>query len=391
MNKNGIGLVVLTMALVPSDTASGQSVTDVLTFLVTNQGVQTGSVDRDRAAAQATSVTISRALLADLATLPVATSSSGFLYRLNPELGTEERVTPSFGPFFVERALTAGREQMSLGVSFQQLHFTSLDGNNLRNGSLVTTANQFVDERAPFDVDQLTLNIDASVATLYGSLGVTDNLEVGFAAPMVSLILDGSRTNIYRGRTFTQATAHATTFGLADLVLRAKLNVYRREASGLAGAVDVRLPTGRQQNLLGAGSTAVKFSAIGSLERGRLSTHGNGGVSIGGLATEFDYGGALALAATGRLTVVGEVIGRWINMPGSVVPSSAPNPTLQGVETIRLVPGDSKLNIVSVVPGMKWNLSSTWVLAANVRIPLTNAGLTAPVTPFVGLDYELGR
>src|SRR5581483_7198710 len=108
--------------------------------------------ERDRAAALATSTTISRALLANLATLPVATSSGGFVYRLNPELGTVERASESFGPFFVERALTAGRHQVSLGVTFQQLHFTSLDGHNLRDGTRVTTANQFSDEAAPFDV-----------------------------------------------------------------------------------------------------------------------------------------------------------------------------------------------------------------------------------------------
>src|SRR5262249_16947035 len=113
------------------------TVSDVLTFLVTNQGVQTGSPERDRAAAQATSATISRALLANLATLPVPTSSSGFVYRLNPELGTMERATQSFGPFFVERAITAGRGQVSLGVTFQHLRFTELDGHSLRDGSLV--------------------------------------------------------------------------------------------------------------------------------------------------------------------------------------------------------------------------------------------------------------
>src|SRR6185503_4740247 len=114
---------------------------DVLTFLVTNQGVQTGSVERDRDAAIATTATISRALLANLATLPVASSSGSFVYRLNPELGTPERITQSFGPFFVERAITAGKGQVSFGLTLQQLHFNSLDGRDLRDGSLVTTAN----------------------------------------------------------------------------------------------------------------------------------------------------------------------------------------------------------------------------------------------------------
>jgi hypothetical protein len=371
--------------------ASAQSVSDVLTFLVTNQGVQTGSVERDRQAALATSSTISRALLANLATLPVATSSSGFVYRLNPELGTVERLTQSFGPFFVERALTAGRGQVSLGVTFQQLRFTSLDGHNLRDGSLVTTANQFTDEAAPFDIDQLTLAITGSVATLYGNVGVTDRIEVGVAVPMVSLIVDGSRINTYRGRTFTQATAHARSTGLADMVVRTKFTPYRDGGTAIAGAIDLRLPTGRNEDLLGAGSRSVKFSLIGSVESGRVSTHLNAGMTMGGLATELSYGGALGLAASGRVTIIGELLGRLIDSPSGILPITAPHPTLRGVETIRLTADNSRLNMISVVPGLKWNLSQTWVLAANVSVPLTKDGLTSPFTPFVGLDYAIGR
>src|SRR5262245_55573212 len=230
--------------VVTATVASAQSVSDVLAFLVTNQSVQTGSVERDRVAAVATSTTISRALLANLATLPVPTSSSGFVYRLNPELGTMERATQSFGPFFVERALTAGKGQVSLGLTLQNQRFTTLDGRDLRDGSLVTTANQFTDESAPFDVDRLRLAIGASVATLYGNVGVTDRVEVGFAVPMVSLVVDGARVNSYRGRQFTQATAHARSIGFADVVARTKFVVYREDGAALAGAVDVRLPTG---------------------------------------------------------------------------------------------------------------------------------------------------
>src|SRR6476469_8173647 len=96
--------------------AAAQSVSDVLTFLLTNQSVQTGSVDRDRVAAQATRDTISRALLANLATLPVPTSPGAFALRLNPELGTVERVSQTFGPSFVDRAQTPGRGQASFSL-----------------------------------------------------------------------------------------------------------------------------------------------------------------------------------------------------------------------------------------------------------------------------------
>ena len=371
--------------------AAAQTVTDVLTFLVTNQSVSTGSVERDREAALATSTTISRALAANLATLPVTSSSAAFVYRLNPELGTVERATQSFGPFFTERAQSAGRHQASFALTFQQLHFTSLDGRSLRDGSLVTTANQFSDEAAPFDIDRLTLNIDASVATLSANVGLTDRLDVGVAAPFVALTLDGSRVNAYRGRTFTQASGSARAIGLADLVVRTKYMVFSEDTGAVAAMVDLRLPTGREEDLLGAGSTSVKFSAIGSFEEGRFSAHANSGISVGGLARELSYGGALAIAASGRVSLIGELLGRWIDTSGHIVPVTLPHPQLSGVETIRLAPDGSTLHLLTAVPGFKWNLTDTWVLAANVTIPLTSAGLTAPFTPFIGLDYTLGR
>jgi len=202
-----------------------QSVSSALTFLVTNQSVDTGSVQRDTAAAQATSDTISRALLANLATLPVTSTSGAFVYRLNPTIGTVERPTETLGPVFIDRALTSGNGAGSIGLSYQHMHFTALDGRNLGDGSLVTTANQFTDESAPFDVDQLTLHLDADVATLYGTIGLGSRVDLSGVAPMVWLRMDGTRVNTYRGRQFTQATASAETVGLADVLARAKVNL----------------------------------------------------------------------------------------------------------------------------------------------------------------------
>src|ERR1043166_1747796 len=61
-------LTLACVIIAMSTTAYAQSVTNVLTFLLQNQSVQTGSPERDRAATQATTDTISRALLANLAT-----------------------------------------------------------------------------------------------------------------------------------------------------------------------------------------------------------------------------------------------------------------------------------------------------------------------------------
>src|SRR6202007_2085795 len=104
----------------------------------------------------------------------------------------------------------------------------------------------------------------------------------------------------YRGRAFTQATASASAIGLADIVLRTKYTFFANHGSGVAGAVDLRLPTGREENLLGAGTASLKFTGIGSVESGRYGLHANGGYSVGGLAREVSYGGALTIAATDR-------------------------------------------------------------------------------------------
>ena len=385
-----IGCLVLCAASARAASAQ-QTVGDVLTFLMTNQSVATGNPQVDRSAAQATSDTISRALLANVATLPVTSSSAAFVYQLNPELGTVERATQSFGPFFVERASTAGRGQASFALTFQHLRFSSLDGHDLRDGTFVTTANQFRDESAPYDENRLMLDIDASVATLSGNVGLTRRLEIGFAVPMVALRVNGSRVDTYRGRAFTQATASATAVGLADIVLRTKYTAFADHGSGVAGAVDLRLPTGRQDNLLGAGTASLKFTGIASAELGRATVHANGGYAVGGLARELSYGGAVAVAATDRFTVASELIGRVIDGIGRIVPLSAATPGLVGVQTIRLVPDASSLHIVTAVPGVKWNLTDTWILVGNVSVPLTDAGLTTRFTPFVGIDYAFGR
>jgi hypothetical protein len=211
---------------------------------------------------------------------------------------------------------------------------------------------------------------------------------------MVMLRLDGTRVNLYRGTPFTQATAAATATGLADIIVRTKVSLYSEEGQGLAAAVDVRLPTGRTEDLLGTGSTSVRFSGIGSIESGSLSAHANAGITFGGITggvSEVSYGGAIAAAPTPHLTITGEALGRWLDTSSGIVPVSSPNPGIAGVNTIRLQPAGNGLNIVTVVPGVKWNLSDTWVLAASAMIPLTKAGLTTPVVPFVGVDYAFGK
>src|SRR5688500_9871885 len=100
-------LLLLTL-IAPASAAAQETISDVLSFLVTNRSIPTDDFVRDEQAAAATRDTISGFLLMEQATLPISSSAGGFTYRLNPGLGTVMRSSDSFGPFFTERSLTAG-------------------------------------------------------------------------------------------------------------------------------------------------------------------------------------------------------------------------------------------------------------------------------------------
>jgi len=138
---------------------------EVLSFLLTNQAVATGDFVKDTAATAIAADAITRLLQAELTTIPLGSSSAGFTYRLNPQLGTVERASQSFGPLFAERSLTAGRGRLSVGMTLQLASYSDLNDVALDSGTLVTVANQFRDEPQSFDVETLTLKIRSRTVT----------------------------------------------------------------------------------------------------------------------------------------------------------------------------------------------------------------------------------
>ncbi|HXH05010.1 MAG TPA: hypothetical protein VNI83_00310 [Vicinamibacterales bacterium] len=381
-----LGTPAGTRAQTPSPAETPTAI-EVLGFLLTNQAVVTGDFTRDRTAAEMTRDTLTRALGVALATQPLTSSSSGFAYRFNAELGTFERVSESFGPAFVERAHTAGPGQATVGMTLRYARFDRLDGRSLRDGSLVTVANRFRDEPEAFDVERLILRLQTLTLTPAVNVALSERVEVSAALPIVALELEGERTNVYRGQTFLQASGVARVFGPGDLVLRSKVRVAGGAGGGFALGVDLTLPTGREENLLGAGRAGVRLLAIASAESRRTAVHVNGLAARGGLSNEEGLGAALTLAASPRLTFTAEILMRRLERLRAVEPVAAPHPTIAGVETIRLLPGTSPALVSTAVVGAKWNVADGWLLAVQAAWPMTRRGLTAAVTPAVGLEH----
>jgi len=315
-------------------------------------------------------------LAVQVATSPLASSAGGFTYSFDSSLGTFRRSSPSFGPTYAERASTNGRHRLSAGFNYQHLSYSTLEGQDLQNGSIKIYlrhedccstggpagppffgVNPVPDgsRLTPFfegDLIQAALSLTATTDrfTSYSTYGVTNRWDIGLAVPVVRVALDATvHATILRLATGSNAAIHTfvagdpnattSTFvsagsatGLGDVVLRTKY----RLAQGIAVAVDWRLPTGNRDDLLGAGNQ-VKAFFIGSNEHGRLGEHVNVGYTwssgeltgLGEFAAlagtsqvpnEFNYTGGVEFVPESRLTIIGDMIGRTLINMGRLTP-----------------------------------------------------------------------
>jgi hypothetical protein len=384
--------VVTCLLLAASSTPAWaqQTTIDVLSFLLTNQTIITGDFDRDAQAAATARDTIANFLVQEVATLPVSSSSGGFTYRFDSTLGTVIRSSDSFGPFYTERSLTAGRNRGSFGVGYQSTQYDTIDGRDLRDGTLVSTAAILRGASEPFDIETVSLRLRTDTMTVLGNYGLADRVDLGVAIPFVRVRLEGERVDVYRGQTFLQASGSASASGLGDIFARVKYNVLREGPSGLAIGAETRFPTGDEDNLLGTGEISVTPRVIGSVEGTTVGFHGEFSYTFHGVSNALGYGAALTVAAAPRFTIIGELFGRRIEGLGRLSSTTAPHPRLAGVDTIRLTGTDETADRIVMVGGFKWNVAGAWLITANILRPITDAGLNASWIPTVTFDYSFG-
>ena len=383
-------LAFVLFASIPAH-AQSTSARDVISFLMTTRRVPTDDFARDQQAAEAARDTLSRALLIEIATLPLGTASGAFTYRFNPDIGTVERVTQSFGPLYVNRVITGGRGQATISVAFRHSDFIRLSGRDLRNGSLVTTANKFRDESAPFDMEALSLTLRMQTTTVFANYGITDSVDISVAVPMVDIALSGERVNTYRGTSLLQATGSATSIGPGDIAQRTKFQLWRGETAAIGGEVELRLPTGSVEELRGSGRLSVRPTLLISAGSDRVEGHVNVGFVAGGLSREALIVTALSAAVSDRLTISAEGLLRHISALHAMHEVAQPHPVFAGVDTLRLLPAAAGTTTATSALGMRWNLAGPWILNAYLLTPLLDRGLLSRPSPAVSLEYSIVR
>ena len=125
------------------------------------------------------------------------------------------------------------------------------------------------------------------------SYGLTDRIDVGTAVPIVRVGMDAVMTPTQRprvggpgppgpGMPLPTESRTWSASGVGDVVVRTKYNFWKRTGGGVAAVVDVRLPTGDSDNLLGTAAPSGKLMFVGSTTVGRVAPHINAGYTVVG-------------------------------------------------------------------------------------------------------------
>jgi hypothetical protein len=328
----------------------------------------------------------------ELSFLPLSSPASGVTFSFDRALGVVTPSMESLGPILSDRSETIGKNRVFLGFLYQHFGFDSFEGQSLKNifgtGSLATS----IDE---LSVDQFTG---------YVSYGLTSRVEISAVIPVRQVRLAASGFNaeidVNAG---TVGVSELTGVrrersGIGDITFRVKGTALKRERGGVSVGVDVRTPTGRALEFLGAGAFGARPFVAASwgkkLGRVYVAPHLNVGYEFNGtsilggdvvgqegrLPRRFSYAVGTEVSPVKRFTVTLDFTGdRLFDALRTIVPVSGT------VDTFQVFSKSVNLNNASV--GAKVNPWGGLLLSGNLTWRVNQGGLRARLVPMVGASY----
>lgn len=349
---------------------------------------------------------LGNAIGASVANVPVSAGSGGATFTFQD--GKPVRTSVSAGPVLGERAQTLGRGRFLAGFAVSSFQFRTLRGTPLRdlefNFKHANVGDSLFGE-PPVENDVIQVHSDLEVDLWVGSFfltaGLGDWLDLGVVVPLLNLSMQGrshaqvipfgSNEHHFDGglveaQSFTEASAR----GVGDVAVRAKLTLHRTQRAGIALLADVRLPTGDEENFLGAGEPSVRGLAIVSGSMGGFSPHLNAGYlyrpghgrNSSVLATVgFDH------LVSPAVTLALDLVSEW------QVGASAlriPEPLHYTLPAVRTIPAanvpEGHDDTAAAALGLKVLLRPGLGLVANSMVPLLEGGMQPGMAFSLGLE-----
>lgn len=290
--RNALGRTGLIALLVLSGPVAGEarSLRDTLGGASQTVGISGGTAFDSLAEA-----------IADTAarSLPTVSASAGFTYRYNPELEVFERSASTLGPLFLERPDTLGRGKFNVNVSFQYVEFDEFDGDDLGGLeapdpivlNVFDAGGNVIARRANRLV--YSIGIQNYITAFSFTYGILDDLDVNLLVPIIATTLKvGVRSQqlqradpgspfvpevgpLRAGRESESAT------GVGDVLLRFKYQLPRLERLRSAAALQLRLPSGDEDDFQGTGDFEVSpFLHASTILWDRVEPHVNAGIDL---------------------------------------------------------------------------------------------------------------
>lgn len=188
------------------------------------------------------------------------------------------------------------------------------------------------------------------------------------------------------------SSAGGFTYGL-----RGRYSFAARGMPGVAVGLDLRLPSGDADNMLGTGASQTRAFFIASGGR-RVSPHVNLGytVSSGNAAVpdEVTYAGGVEFGATPRITLLFDVFGQTSSDALRVQNRSTVHTFRQGptapierttLASVAVSPATLTTGMGAV--GAKMNVWRNALVSANLLVPIAHAGLRSRASFVAGFDY----
>jgi hypothetical protein len=367
---------------------------------------------------------VTGSLASRVSNVPISATTSGVTFRF--EGGVPVSTSTSSGPIFAERSQTLGSGRVLAGVSRSSFDFSSIRGVPL-DAVKLTFTHENVDfpgcseiqgndckkmgvpvlENEQMDFD-LNLGIHVAVTSFYLTYGLSNRVDVGIVIPVLSNALTGtSRASIVPfgpgpASHFFAGTPENPTLtasrsisgqasGLGDVAARIKVNLRQTATTGVALLLDGRLPTGDEQDLLGAGKFAGRVMGILSTTFGNFSPH----VNVGMLYSADTTRNNMVLATAG----FDHLLGKGITMAAEVVSEfqigdsqlRLPKPvTVDAPFKRTIIPTsipDIRDDIINGSFGFKFAAANRTTVVTNALFSLNDGGLRARLTYTLGLEY----
>jgi len=368
-------------------------------------------------------------IASNISSFPLTSTIAGLTYDFSS--GRPVPITGSLGPIFAETAETLGKGKLNVGFEFSHLslnRFRGLPTRDIRftfaHKDIVENGRPLGDDPFELDVIDLNLNLDvnANIYAFFATFGVTNNLDIGVAVPLVNVSLQGTAQAIVRGpasgtaHTFvggTQANPNVVdrvsyddnASGVGDVAVRLKYSFVRGVDLNLGALLDVRLPTGNEEDFLGTGETSTKLSLIASRKIAQFTPHLNLGYDrrsakldsdelefTAGLDQKLAEGFTLAVDILGEIDVNSDEAIKFFPQEtvtlADKLSAGSPNITINRLEDLTSIPQRDNDNMLSASLGFRIAPSEKVLLLGNILIPMNDGGLRSSVAPTLGLTVN---